>query len=143
MSRFPQWQIYVLLNIDDSPILGTWKPKSQSQENSFEAKKMSFILPMSLGNFLFGHHRIVTYGKQKYSFVPHSHASLHFLCLLYLLFFWFLLRPFFLNFIQAPLSIVSFCVREEFTFHLTDREELLAIWDSCFLSFALIWIVSF
>ena len=24
----------------------------------------------------FGHHRIVAYGKQKYSFVPHSHAIL-------------------------------------------------------------------
>ena len=40
--------------------------------------------------------------------------------------------PFFLNLIQAPLSIVSFCVREEFTFHLTNGEELLAIWNSCF-----------
>ena len=25
---------------------------------------------------IFGHHRIVAYGKQKYSFVPHSHAIL-------------------------------------------------------------------
>ena len=30
-------------------------------------------------------------------------------------------------FIQAPLSIVSFCVRDVFNFQLTDREELLAI----------------
>ena len=35
--------------------------------------------------------------------------------------------PFFLNFIQAPLSIVSFCVRDVFSFQLTDGEELLAI----------------
>ena len=30
-------------------------------------------------------------------------------------------------FIQAPLSIVSFCVRDVFNFHLMDGEELLAI----------------
>ena len=30
-------------------------------------------------------------------------------------------------FIQAPLSIVSFCVRDVFNFQLTDGEELLAI----------------
>ena len=36
--------------------------------------------------------------------------------------------PFFLNFfIQAPLSIVSFCVRDVCDFQLTDGEELLAI----------------
>ena len=35
--------------------------------------------------------------------------------------------PFFLNFIQAPLSIVSFCVRDVFNFQLTDREEILVI----------------
>ena len=35
--------------------------------------------------------------------------------------------PFFLNFIQALLSIVSFCVRDVFNFQLTDGEELLAI----------------
>ena len=28
----------------------------------------------------FGHHRIVAYGKHKYSFVPHSHATLALLC---------------------------------------------------------------
>ena len=33
--------------------------------------------------------------------------------------------PFFLNFyIQALLSIVSFCVKDVFNFHLTDEEEL-------------------
>src|SRR5882757_6692422 len=37
--------------------------------------------------------------------------------------------PFFLNvFIQAPLSIVSFCVRDLFNFQLTNREEL---WQFC------------
>ena len=35
---------------------------------------------MSSGSFQLGHHRIVTYGKQKYSFVPHSHAILHLFC---------------------------------------------------------------
>ena len=78
MYRFPQWQIYVLLIIDDSPIR-KWKLRLQSQDNSFEAKDMSFIfLPLSSSSFHLRHHRIVTYGKQKYSFVPHSHAILHF-----------------------------------------------------------------
>ena len=45
--------------------------------------------------------------------------------------------PFFLNFIQALLSIVSFCVRDVFNFQLTNREELssnLYLYDSipCF-----------
>ena len=35
--------------------------------------------------------------------------------------------PFLMNFIQALLSIVSFCVRDAFNFQLTDGEELLAI----------------
>ena len=35
--------------------------------------------------------------------------------------------PFFLNFIQAVLSIVSFCVRDAFNFQLTKGEELLEI----------------
>ena len=36
--------------------------------------------------------------------------------------------PFFVNvYIQAPLSIVSFCVRDAFNFQLTDGEKLLAI----------------
>ena len=36
--------------------------------------------------------------------------------------------PFFLNFfIQDPLSMMPFCVRDVFNFHLTDGEELLAI----------------
>ena len=43
-------------------------------------------------------------------------------------FFRVLLFAFFLKFlIQAPLSIVSFCVRDVFNFQLTDEEELLAI----------------
>ena len=90
---------------------------------------MSFIfLPLSSGSFQLGHHRIVTYGKHKYSFVPHSHAILHLFCAF---------GPFsllspphaFLSefFIQAPLSIVSFCVRDLFNFQLTSEEELLAI----------------
>ena len=36
--------------------------------------------------------------------------------------------PLFLNFIQALLSIVSFCVRDAFNFQLTDGEELWAIY---------------
>ena len=83
---------------------------------------MSFILPLSLGSFQLGHHWIVTYGKHKYSFVPHSHAILHFL---------FLLSPpyGFLSefFIQTPLSIVSFCVKDVFNFQLTDVKEILVI----------------
>ena len=90
---------------------------------------MSFIfLPLSSGSFQLGHQRIVTYGKQKYSCVPHSHVILHF-CVFGL----FVLcesscMTFFLKFlIQAPLSIVSFCVRDVFNFHLMDGEEILAI----------------
>ena len=48
------------------------------------------------------------------------------LCLLNILFFGVLHMPFFLNFIQALLSIVSFCVRDVLTFQLTDGEEILA-----------------
>ena len=48
------------------------------------------------------------------------------LCLLNFLFFWVLPMPFFLNCIQALLSIVSFCVRDVFTFKLIDGEEILA-----------------
>ena len=73
---------------------------------------MSFILLLSLGNFHLGHHRIVTYGKQQYSFVPHSHAILHFLCFLNLLLFWVLLVPFFLNFYSgSSIHSVLLCER--------------------------------
>ena len=41
---------------------------------------------------------------------------------------WVLLHAFFLKFlIQAPLSIMSFCVRDVFNFQVTDGEEILAI----------------
>ena len=46
--------------------------------------------------------------------------------------------PFFLNFIQALLSIVSFCVRDAYNFHLTDGEELLAICTHMIQYFVLI-----
>ena len=84
---------------------------------------------LSLGIFQLRHHMIVTYGKHKYSFVPHFHAILHFSC--FWTFFSFLSPPTCLSFwifIQAPLSIVSFCVRYVFNFHLTDGEEL---WQFC------------
>ena len=87
---------------------------------------VSFYLCI-LGSFHLGHHRIVTYGKQKYSFVPHSHAILHIFCAFGP---FVLLSPprAFLSefFIQAPLSIVSFCVRDVFNFQLIDGEEILA-----------------
>ena len=85
-----------------------------------------FILTLSLGSFQLRHHMIVTHGKHKYSFVPHSHATWHFSFVEFLS-FWVLLIPFFLNFIQPLLSIVSLCVRDAFNFQLTDKEELLAI----------------
>ena len=89
---------------------------------------MSFILPLSLGSFQLRHHKIVTHGKHKYSFVPHSHAILHFCVFVN---FFVLLSPphafLFGFFIQAALSIVSFCVRDVFNFQLMDGEELLAI----------------
>ena len=46
--------------------------------------------------------------------------------------------PFNLNFIQALLSIVSFCVRDAFNFHLTDGEEILAICTHIIQYFVLI-----
>ena len=50
-----------------------------------------------------------------------------FFVLLDFLSFRVLLMPFFSEFfIQAPLSIMSFCVRDVFNFQLTDGEELLA-----------------
>ena len=94
-----------------------------------EAKSMSFVLPMSLSSFHIRHHRIVTYGKHIYPFVPHSHAILHFYAVGLFCPFWVLLHAFLFEFfIQDPLSIVSFCVRDVFNFHLTDGEEL---WQSC------------
>ena len=77
-------------------------------------------------SFWLGHHRIVTDGKQHYPFVPHSPANYTFV-LLELYFFWVLNLLSFLNFIQALLSIMSFCVRDVFNFQLTNGEELLAI----------------
>ena len=93
---------------------------------------MSFILPLPLGGFQIRHHRIVTYGKHIYLFVPHSHANLHFLMLLdfspfessWLLSFWIL--------IQAPLSIVSFCVRDILILTHGQRRTLA-------ISFILMW----
>ena len=88
---------------------------------------MSFnFLPLSPGSSQLGHHRIVTYGKQKYLFVPHSHAIFHFCAFgLFVLSESSCMPSEF--FIQAPLSIVSFCVRDVFNFQLTEGEELLAI----------------
>ena len=89
------------------------------------------FLPLSSGSFQLGHHRIVTYGKQEYSFVPHSHVILHY-CAFGIFcppfFLWVLLHAFLSEFfIQVPLSLVSFCVRDVCNFQLTDGEELLAI----------------
>ena len=91
---------------------------------------MSFIfLPLSWSSFQLRNHRIVTYGKHIYSFVPHFHAILHFWCFCPFVLFWVPLHAFFLKFlIQVPLSIVSFCVKDIFIFHLMDGEEL---WKSC------------
>ena len=72
---------------------------------------------------------IVTYGKHKYSCVPHSHVIFH-VCAFEILFFAYesSCMPFFLNFfINALLSIVSFCLRDVFNFQLTDGEELWQI----------------
>ena len=52
--------------------------------------------------------------------------------------------PFFLNFIEAPLSRVSFCVRDVFNFQLMDGEELLANFCTYMIRyFVLIDIASF
>ena len=39
---------------------------------------MKFILPLPLDAFQLRHHMIVIDGEQIYSFVPHSHAILHY-----------------------------------------------------------------
>ena len=60
---------------------------------------MNFILPLPLDRFQIRFHGIVTDGEQIYSFVPHSHAILHFfLCLWTFVPLWVLLFAFFLNF---------------------------------------------
>ena len=110
------------LIIDDSPIQET------GNQDLRPGIWVSF-LPLSSGSFQLRHHRIVTYGKQKYSFVPHFHAILHFWCFWTFVLSWVPLPAFFMKFlIQAPLSIVSFCVRDVLIFQLTDGEEL---WQSC------------
>ena len=49
--------------------------------NYVEARWWVSILILSSCSWQLGHHRIVAYGEQKYSFVPHSHAILALLCL--------------------------------------------------------------
>ena len=78
--------------------LGEWKPGFLSQDNSFEAWRWVSLLLVSLGSFQLGHHRIVAYGKQKCSFVPHSHAILRFCACGLFCPFWVLLHAFFINF---------------------------------------------
>ena len=74
---------------------------------------MKFILLLLSDCFQLRHHRIVTDGEQIYSFVPHSHAILHSFDASGLLSFWVLHDCFsFWILVQAPLSIVSFCVRD-------------------------------
>ena len=75
--------------------LGKWKPGFLSQDNSFEAWRWVSLLLVSSGSCQLGHHRIVAYGKQQYSFVPHSHATLALLCFwTFILFKWVLLHAF-------------------------------------------------
>ena len=75
--------------------LGEWKPTFSSPDNSVEAERWASLLLVSSGSFQLGNHRIVAYGKQQYSFVPHSHATLALLCFwTFVLFKWVLLHAF-------------------------------------------------
>ena len=86
------------------------------------------FLPLSSGSFQLGHHRIVAYGKHKYSFVPHSHAILHFCAFGIFVISKSSCMPFFLNFYSGS-SIHSFLLCERcIDFQLTDGEEL---WQFC------------
>ena len=128
MPAFPQWKIYVLSIIDNSPILGKMETQNLKVNITLlrPSRWVSFYLGLRVASILdtTGLWHMV---NKKYSFFPHSHAILHLLCLWTFcplessscLSFWI--------FIQAPLSIVSFCVRDVFNLQLTDREELLAI----------------
>ena len=79
LSGFLKWQKWVPLFIDDSPI---WESGNQDfqVEITLLRPKDEFHCYLSSGSWHLGHHRIVAYGKQKYSFVPHSHATLALLC---------------------------------------------------------------
>ena len=68
--------MYVLLIIDDSPNWESGNQDSQVKITLLRPKDEILLLPLSSGSFQLGHHRIVTYGTHKYSFVPHSHAIL-------------------------------------------------------------------
>ena len=91
---------------------------------------MSFILPLSSGSFQLGHHRIITSVNRNIHLflIPMPFCTF---CAFGL---FVLLSPphAFISefFIQAPLSIVSFCVRDVCNFQLTDGEEILAIFQS-------------
>ena len=109
--------------------LGKWNPIVQSQDNSFEARKMSFFFYLCLriapSLNTTGLWHMVNRNIHLF-FIPMPFCT--FLCFWTFFSFWVLLMPFFLNFfIQAPLSIVSFCVRDVFNFQLTDGKTLLAI----------------
>ena len=75
LSGFLKWQKWVPLFIDDSPIWESGNQHFQVQITLLRPKD-KFHCYLSSGSWQLGHHRIVAYGKQKYSFVPHSHAIL-------------------------------------------------------------------
>ena len=127
MSRFPKWKIFVLLIIDDSPIYESGNQDFQVKITLLRPKDEFHLLPLSLGSFHLGHHRIVAYGKQKYSFVPHFHAICTFVHF----------EPFvlmsppcaFLSEFYSGSSIHSVLLCERcIDFQLTDGEEL---WQFC------------
>ena len=96
----------------------------RGQEDEFH------LLPLSSGSHQLGDHKIVTYGKQKYSFVPHSHAILHF-CVFWtlVLFIWVPLHAFLSEFFYSGSSIHSALLCERcIDFQLTHGEEL---WQFC------------
>ena len=101
LSGFLECRQCVPSIIDNSPIWESGNQDFQVQITlSRPEDEFHYYLCLQVADS-FGPHRIVAYGKQKYSFVPHSHATLALLSLLYMsppacLSYWIL--------IQDPLS---------------------------------------
>ena len=71
---FLKWQQCVPLIIDDSPIRESGNQNRQVQITMPRPEdEFHYYLCLQVAKS-FGHHRIGAYCKQKYSFVPHSHA---------------------------------------------------------------------
>ena len=94
LSGFLKWPKCGPLIIDDSPIWESGNQDFQVQITLLRPKD-EFHCYLSSGSWQLGHHRIVAYGKHKYSFFPHPHATLALLCFwTFVLFIWVLPHAF-------------------------------------------------